>query len=235
LIYEELKAKTCPVTKFRRFRALIRASVPNSLSVFLPNGITKFSICHRIALRRIVFAQMVAIRSPICSAIHLREGSSMQAKDFLRMFAYDYWANRECLAAMRTAGAISADTIGRTAHILSAQKLWLERILKERQSMPVWPSSTIQDCVALADEMSSAWRNYLTRVGNQFAPGSLDDQVEYRNSKGEPWSSRVEDILTHVLLHSTYHRGQIALQMRASGVEPAHTDFIHAVRQGLVE
>jgi len=85
------------------------------------------------------------------------------------------------------------------------------------------------------DAMSAAWRDYLARLGNQFAPGSLDDKVEYRNSKGEPWSSRVEDILTHVLLHSAYHRGQIALQMRASGMEPAYTDFIHAVRQGLVE
>jgi uncharacterized damage-inducible protein DinB len=166
----------------------------------------------------------------------------MHAKDFLRMFAYDDWANRECLAAMRAAGPTagastddSSDTIGRMAHILSAQKLWLERILKEPQSMPVWPGSTIQDCMALADEMSSAWRNYLTRLGNRFAPDALDDIVEYRNSKGELWSSRVEDILTHVLFHSTYHRGQIALQMRASGVQPAYTDFIHAVRQGVVE
>ena len=169
----------------------------------------------------------------------------MDIKDFLRMFAYDYWANRECLAAMRAAGSVSPDTVGRMAHILSAQKLWLERILKQRQSMPVWPGSTIEDCMALADEMSSAWRSYLmqftnqlqftTQLGTQLPPGSLDDQVEYRNSKGEAWSSRVEDVLTHVLFHSAYHRGQIALQMRASGMEPAYTDFIHAVRQGFVD
>jgi uncharacterized damage-inducible protein DinB len=159
----------------------------------------------------------------------------MHAKDFLRMFAYDDWANRECLAAMRAANSAPADALGRMAQILSAQKLWLERILKQPQTMPVWPSSTFDECAALADEMSSAWRNYLMRVANQFAPGSLDDKVEYRNSKGELWSSRAEDILTHVLLHSTYHRGQIALQMRASGMEPAYTDFIHAVRHGFIE
>jgi uncharacterized damage-inducible protein DinB len=159
----------------------------------------------------------------------------MHAKDFLRMFSYDDWANHECLAAMRAAGPVSADTVGRMAHILSAQKLWLERILKQPQSTPVWPASTIENCVELADEMSVAWQNYLTRVGNQFAPGSLDDKVEYRNSKGEPWSSRVEDVLTHVLFHSAYHRGQIALQMRASGMTPAYTDFIHAVRQRFIE
>jgi uncharacterized damage-inducible protein DinB len=146
------------------------------------------------------------------------------------MFAYDAWANRACLAAM-TAGSVSPDIIGRMAHILSAQKLWLDRILKQRQSMPVWPGSTIEDCRELAEEMSSAWRSYLSHL----SPGALDNKIEYRNSKGEPWSSRVEDVLTHVLFHSAYHRGQIALQMRGSGTEPAYTDFIHAVRQGLVE
>ena len=159
----------------------------------------------------------------------------MHSKDFLRMFAYDHWANCECLAAMRSAGSVSAETVGRMAHILSAQKLWLERILKQPQSIPVWPSSTIEDCMVLTDEMSEAWRSYLARLANHFAPGSLDDRVEYRNSRGETWSSRVEDILTHVLFHSAYHRGQIALLMRSSGIEPAYTDFIHAVRQGFVE
>ena len=103
------------------------------------------------------------------------------------------------------------------------------------QSLPVWPTTTIEDCSALADETAAAWRSYLARLGNKFAPGSLDDKVEYRNSKGEPWSNSVADILTHVLFHSAYHRGQIALQMRASGIEPASTDFILAVRQGFVE
>ena len=161
----------------------------------------------------------------------------MHADYFLRMFVYDRWANRECLSAMRTAGNVSADTLGRMAHILSAQKLWLERILQQPQTLPVWPTSTIDDCAALADETSSGWRNYLTKLAKLATqpPASLAEIVEYRNSKGEPWSSRVEDILTHVLFHSAYHRGQIALQMRASGMTPASTDFIHAVRQEFVE
>ena len=154
----------------------------------------------------------------------------MHADDFLRMFTYDHWANHECLAGM-PAEPVSAETVERMAHILSAQKLWLERILKQPQSMPVWPAATIEDCIALADEMSAAWRHYL----HGLEMSSLGNIVEYRNSKGEPWSSRVEDILTHVLFHSAYHRGQIALQMRASGLEPAHTDFIHAIRQGFVK
>jgi uncharacterized damage-inducible protein DinB len=161
----------------------------------------------------------------------------MDNNDFLRMFAYDHWANRECIAAIGATGSVSADTIARMAHILSAQKLWLERILQQPQTTPVWPQITTDDCSALADEMSAAWGNYLNPAapGNRVAAGSLGSPVEYRNSKGEPWSSRVEDILIHVLFHSAYHRGQIALQMRASGIAPPYTDFIHAVRQGSME
>ena len=154
----------------------------------------------------------------------------MDTKDFLRMFDYDSWANRECLAGMRAANSVSPDTVGRIAHILSVQKLWLERILSHPQSLPVWPSSTIEECTTMAEEISLAWRNYL----KQFSELPIDGAVNYRNSKGEQWSSRVEDILTHVLFHSAYHRGQIAMQMRASGLTPAYTDFIYAVREGFI-
>lgn len=150
---------------------------------------------------------------------------------FLRMFVYDAWANRQCLSAMQAARLVSSDTIGRMAHVLSAQKLWLERLRYESQSLAVWPVVSIQECMGLADEMANLWRNYLAPL----QPAAFDEKIEYRNSKGEPWSSRVEDVLIHVLMHSAYHRGQVALAMRAAGTEPAYTDFIHAVRQGFVD
>jgi len=69
----------------------------------------------------------------------------------------------------------------------------------------------------------------------ELTADGLEETVSYVNSKGEPWTSSVEDILTHLVLHSSYHRGQIAADTRASGHAPASTDYIHARRQGLVE
>ena len=79
--------------------------------------------------------------------------------------------------------------------------------------------------------MQSSWRRYLA----ELSPADFENEIGYRNSKGEPFSSRVEDIITHVLTHSAYHRGQAALEMRAAGLQPAYTDFIHGVRQGFVK
>ena len=150
---------------------------------------------------------------------------------FLRNFSYDHWANRECLSALTAAHPMPTKALHLLAHTISAQKLWLERLQRTPQTMAVWPSAAIEDCAALVDEMQTAWKNYLTSL----TPADLEKGVDYRNSKGESWSSRVDDILTHVLMHSAYHRGQVALEMRAAGLQPAYTDFIHGVRQGLVE
>lgn len=146
-----------------------------------------------------------------------------------RQFSYNAWANREVLIAIRSAGADerSLQLIG---HILAAERLWLERLKQQSQSMAVWPKLTIERCEAQAIEMEQLWSEYLDSIGADFSPS-----ISYLNSKGEQWTSTVLDVLTHVVAHSAYHRGQIAMHMRASGKNPAYTDFIHAVRQGRVK
>ncbi|MGA8620179.1 MAG: DinB family protein [Candidatus Sulfotelmatobacter sp.] len=148
-----------------------------------------------------------------------------------RQFAYDAWANREVLAALTANTDNSVRPLQLLAHILSAERLWLERMKQQAQSLPVWPDFTIEQCRSQVAELTSLWREYL----GQLSPAGLSDEVAYKNSKGESWANTVEDILTHVLLHSAYHRGQIASQMRAGGIQPAYTDFIHAARQGLID
>jgi uncharacterized damage-inducible protein DinB len=156
----------------------------------------------------------------------------MELVEYLRrQFVYDDWANREVLAGLRASARPAARPLQLLAHILSAERLWLERIRNQPQSLPVWPDFTVDQCEAQIAELAGLWHEFLGRLSD----AGLSENVTYKNSKGEPWTSIVEDILTHVVLHSAYHRGQIASQVRAGGEQPAYTDFIHALRQGLVE
>ena len=148
-----------------------------------------------------------------------------------RQFTYDEWANREVLANFRMTAHPPVQTLRLLAHIPSAERLWWERIRKQPQSLPVWPEFSADQCETQIAEMASLWREFF----DGFSAKRLSESVSYKNSKGEPWSSTVEDILTHVVLHSAYHRGQIASHTRAAGETPAYTDFIHAVRQGFIE
>src|SRR5271168_5448543 len=148
-----------------------------------------------------------------------------------RQFAYDEWANREILTGVRASVHPVTRPLQLVAHILSAERLWLQRIQNQPQSLPVWPDLSFEQCELQIAGLAELWREFL----GQISPARLLQKVAYKNSKGEPWTSTVEDVLTHVLLHSAYHRGQIASQMRAGGEQPAYTDFIHATRQGLIE
>src|ERR1700683_4241548 len=148
-----------------------------------------------------------------------------------RQFSHDEWPNREVRAGLKASGNPPLRPRQLLAHILSAERLWLERLTKQPQSLPVWPDLTFDQCETQIMEVARLWHNF----SSQLSHAGLSDTVVYKNTKGEPWTSTVEDILTHIILHSAYHRGQIASLVRASGEQPAYTDFIHAVRQGLVE
>jgi len=115
-------------------------------------------------------------------------------------------------------------------HIIAAEFLWLARIDGVPSALPVWPSLSLEECNGRMSELSSS----LLRALPDEA-GALTRPVRYTNSKGETWTSTVEEILTHIVIHSAYHRGQIASDLRSAAQEPAYTDYIHAVRQGLVE
>jgi uncharacterized damage-inducible protein DinB len=173
------------------------------------------------------------IESSNQSDLFCRKGGCVNLVAYLRrQFAYNEWANREVLTAIRSQGSHEDErSLRYMAHILSAEKLWLERLRQQPQSMPVWPDPDLAQCEALAAEMRQLWGEYF----NSLDEDSLAQSITYKNSKGEPWSSTVQDVLTHVVMHSAYHRGQIASHMRASGHTPAYTDFIHAVRQGLIK
>lgn len=150
---------------------------------------------------------------------------------FTRLFAYDGWANREVLAGLRTADTPLPRALKLMAHIFSSQRLWMERLEQKPQTLPVWPEFSIEECGRQAAELTVLWKNYL--AGKSEA--DLAKPVSYQNSKGETWSSRKDDILMHLITHSAYHRGQVAMTVRAAGSTPAYTDYIHSIRQGFVK
>src|SRR5690606_1364355 len=64
----------------------------------------------------------------------------------------------------------------------------------------------------------------------ELGPADLEREVSYRNSAGRAFESTVVDLLMHVALHGSYHRGQIALLLREGGAEPSATDYVAFIR-----
>ncbi|MEW6051322.1 MAG: DinB family protein [Candidatus Zixiibacteriota bacterium] len=154
----------------------------------------------------------------------------MPIQELSRLFAYNHWANCEVVKRLITEGRSPSRAIAIFAHIIAAERLWWHRLHNAPSSVAVWPEFTANECERQLPELRSMWQ---TVLGGADEVG-LTRSVSYKNSKGEPFTSNVGDILLHVIMHGSYHRGQIASILRQAGHEPSYTDFIHAVRNGYV-
>ena len=148
-----------------------------------------------------------------------------------RLLAYDEGANHEVLSLLQVAAVPLPRSVRWLAHIIAAEELWLDRIEGLSPHVVVWPDSNLEVIHSELQKLSNRWQASLSRLAEE----GLISQVEYKNSKGEPWVSTVDDILLHVTMHSAYHRGQIAADFRAAGLQPPYTDYIHAIRRGFVK
>ena len=151
----------------------------------------------------------------------------METVEHLRnLFSYNDWANRRVIVAMKAAD--SEKSLRILTHLLITEKEYYERLYgKDSTGFDFWPTLSLEDCGAVARENAEAYEKLLRR----FEENGLDVRAKYRNSQGTPYENTYRELLTHVLLHSSIHRGNIVLKMREDGFEPPVIDYIVYLRE----
>ncbi|MEO8200470.1 MAG: DinB family protein [Gemmatimonadota bacterium] len=150
----------------------------------------------------------------------------MESHYYNRLFAHMAWADNEVLVALQKCHPPDPAWVGLFAHILGAEQVWLARLEDRPSAVPVWPGFSVGECAVQAQRNRDGFDAFLAGLGLQ------DDQrhIRYVNSAGSEFISTICDILLHVCLHGSYHRGQIAAAMRNGNAAPAPTDYIGFVR-----
>jgi uncharacterized damage-inducible protein DinB len=144
-----------------------------------------------------------------------------------RLFDHMAWADRrtfEALSAMPEAPRQSLDLF---AHLLAAEHVWLRRIENKTPAYEIWPRLSLPECERLSRANHEGYRKLLASTGDE----TLRAPVNYANSTGRQFATPLRDILLHVTHHGMYHRGQVAMLVRAAGGTPLATDFIAFVRE----
>ncbi len=156
---------------------------------------------------------------------------------FVRWFAYEQDAHAKMLASLRAAErthAASPDyqkAVDLAAHLVAARRMWLFRLgaNPHKPAAGLFPAGTrVEDVAAGFHETHALWSAWFARLTD----ADLSRVVEFEAASGGRFRDSVEDILTQLFGHSSYHRGQIALLLRRIGAEPAPTDFIFWARDG---
>ena len=54
----------------------------------------------------------------------------------------------------------------------------------------------------------------------------FEKRIDYENTEGRRYSNSLQDILFHIINHSTHHRAQISAIFRLNKLEPLPMDYI---------
>ena len=151
----------------------------------------------------------------------------MLKEHLLHLLKYNDWATREAAISLKGIEKKDAKLLELLSHIVSAQKVWLERTLGREVYSNPWQKHTVEECISLSTSQTVEWINLLESLSHK----ELEKRIEYTNSKGESNTNSIKDIVSHLINHSTYHRAQLAQKVKTLGGKPALTDFIVYQRQ----
>jgi uncharacterized damage-inducible protein DinB len=147
---------------------------------------------------------------------------------FRKLFEYDLWGNRAALASLDSITGPAEKPLRVFGHVLGAQRVWRARFDDPNPpSVQPWPALTHDECRAAIDAIYQRWAELLDRVTDE----KLDENLVYRTTQGAEFHTPIRDVLTHLLMHSAHHRGQVAAAVREAGGKPAATDYVVYLRQ----
>lgn len=148
---------------------------------------------------------------------------------YKRLGSYSAWALDCVIGSIRSSSEIQLEKpISLLNHIVAAEKIWLARINGENTSaIAIWPAFTLEQCEQMALENKDGY----TALLNRLQDSDFSSEITYFNSQGQSYTTTIIDILEHVSLHGSYHRGQIATLIKQAGGTPVNTDYITYVRQ----
>ncbi|MDQ0158942.1 DinB family protein [Alkalibacillus salilacus] len=141
---------------------------------------------------------------------------------FKNMFNHLYWSNNKILECLHNNDNKNARRL--FAHILYAEQVWFARLKKETSPLSsLWVEDiNVAECAKLAYENELSYTTYINQLNNS----DLEQSITYQNSQGLEFETPIKEVLTHVVLHGQYHRGQINLHLRINGDKPVNVDYI---------
>jgi uncharacterized damage-inducible protein DinB len=162
------------------------------------------------------------------------------ADRFRKWFAYEQDAHAKVVRSLESVPANRRDSpeyqkaVAWLAHLVMARKTWLGRlgVIPLPSGAMIPEKAELGEVLAGLQSVQEHWSHYLAGLSDD----DLGKTIEYKSLDAGRFRNRLEDILTQLFGHSSYHRGQIATLVRPAGGEPAATDYIYwcrePVRQG---
>jgi len=147
---------------------------------------------------------------------------------FLKLTDYDHYANKTLAKLIIEAGK-PEKAVRLMAHLLTAQRVWFDRCNYLPPSVSIlWPDGDADNFERTIDDNHKVWIGFL----NDLDDSDFEKIISYKNSKGDSFDNKMEDIMAHLINHGTHHRAQIGQELKLTGIENLPiTDYIFYIRE----
>lgn len=142
---------------------------------------------------------------------------------FKQLFEHEHWANLKVLETLILTKEPPQRAIEVFSHTIAAQRIWLDRMIDNKTELKVWE---VFDTKIMLELLEINYSDLNKLLDNQ----DINQLINYQNSQGEPFTNTINQILTHLALHASYHRGQVVLLLKNQVDSLPTTDYIFYIR-----
>ncbi|QYJ67877.1 DinB family protein [Flavobacterium litorale] len=138
---------------------------------------------------------------------------------FQELFEYLHHYNNKVINLFLEERFISEKAIVLLNHTINAHQIWNARIMNKPNAIGVWD---IRPTTVLIVQNEENYKSSLQIIDDY----SISNIIAYTSSEGKKYKNSIQDILFHIINHSTYHRGQIMADYKKEGGNPISSDYI---------
>lgn len=142
----------------------------------------------------------------------------------IKQLEYNHWANVRLSSSLLEISAEQAQkeilssfpSVMKTVlHIWDAEYIWMQRM--HGVSLKGFPSKDFSGSYKASIEgligQSKEWVEFM-----ESTEMTSTSEIKYSNTKGEPFISTLDEIVQHLTIHGSFHRGQLVTMLRQIGV-----------------
>ncbi|HEX7115515.1 MAG TPA: DinB family protein [Steroidobacter sp.] len=169
------------------------------------------------------------------AAASISEGGHVHCEPYSALVRYKQWADRGLYEVIgcnleRLSGEDAALLVRILDHIHVVDRIFKHHLCEVPHSFKAPRSQELPDFHQLAREAAEVDDWYVSYVAHLSA-SDLEQPVEFTYTNGAPARMRRSEMILHVCLHGTYHRGNAGVILQKNGIAPNDdrmTDFLEA-------
>jgi len=162
----------------------------------------------------------------------------MTKNEITELFDYNLWANNRVFEAaaqmlpnqyMDDLKSSHGGIHGTLTHIVAAQKIWISRWKETPEETLLQGKDIVSllDLIAIWEQVSSETAQFLGSLTDE----KLQERMTMTTTTGKQFVHSYQQMMQHLVNHSSTHRGQITSMIRQLGIRPPAIDLIAYYRQ----